>query len=673
MFHEIRTPLIKRLFLILTIAMLTQFFLSILLNIFGYYVDLKESTLTNIESKLEKIKTNIERITNLGIPLNEIPPINEELTKEIKEETINFIAVIDDKKSVLFHSDPILVGTKLPVSLDDLLTEKEIFTVLQPYGNIKIIFKPILDAKSTKIGYVVAGYKSDFLLKKIMMVFLRMTLSSAMAGFLGFFLIYFFYKRDIAIHLDKFLIHVEKIRKGIFEKIESSGEENEFTAVTEALNKMVQELKKTFTEKEELLLKLYKEEEKLRKIIEKTEIGIAVIKDDKIVFANPGFYKIFNFKAETPIIGQDIFRFVPEESYETLRNTLNKVMETQESIIIDKIKMLDLTDNNIYCSLEVNLLETSEWGKRVISLTFQNITEKIKYIEELKEKNKTLELLISKYQSTQLALQIANEKLENALIAVEKANEELKKVDNLKDVFFSSISHELKTPISLIQGYISILKNDPALQKSKVSSDIVSAIERASKRLLTLTEEIMELLKIKSGKISLNLSLTSIKTLIHAIVKEMDHFLKMKNIELILENLDNLPITNLDPKRIETVIRNIIVNAIKFTRDGGKIIISCSTVNEDGVNYIKISIKDEGCGISKFNLDKIFNEFFTLPPPQNISKIPNLKGSGLGLSIAKGIIEAHKGKIWAESEGYDPEKCPGSTFHIMLPIVDEFE
>lgn len=671
MLSKIRTPLIKKLFLILTIAMFTQFFLSLSLNIFGYYVDLKESVYKGIESKIDKVKISVERITNLGIPLIELPPMNEELEKEIKSEPIIFLAILNEKGFVIFHSDPILVGTKLPIYLDELSTSKEISAIIKPYGDVNIISKPIFDAKSSKIGYIIAGYKPDYLYKKIIMVFLRMSISSALAGFLGFFLIYFFYRRDIAVHLNKFLLQVEKIRRGIFEQIEVPEEENEFTAVSEAMNKMVQELKKTFNEKEELLLKLYREEEKLRKIIEKTEIGIAVVKDDIIVFANPGFYKIFNFKGESQVIGQDIFRFVPEESTEQLRKILSQAMENEENIQIDNIKMLDLEKNELYCSLEANLLETSEWGRRVISLTFQNITEKIRYIEELKEKNKTLEILLNKYQSTQIALQISNEKLENALIAIERANEELKKVDSLKDVFFSTISHELKTPISLIQGYIGILKNDPAIKKSEVSNDIVDAIDRASKRLLNLTEEIMELLKIKSGKISLNLSLTSIKTLIQAIIPEIDHFLKKKNIELILENLDNLPIINVDSKRIETVLRNLIVNAIKFTKEGGKIIITGTLEAENTINYVKISIKDEGCGISKFNLDKIFNEFFTLPPPPNVAKLTNLKGSGLGLSIAKGIVEAHNGKIWAESNGYDPDNFPGATFYIMLPIIDE--
>ncbi len=669
MLSKIKTPIVKKLFLILTIAMFTQFFLSLSLNVFGYYVDLKNSIQKGIEIKIEKIKTFVERMTTLGIPLEDLPPLNDELEKEIKNDPITFLAILDTKGLILFHSDPILIGTKLPLYLEELSSSKEVSAIVSPYGNINIISQPILDGKSTKVGYILGGYKPDYLYKKLFMVFLRMSFSSALAGFLGFFLIYFFYRKEVALHLDKFLLQVEKIKNGVFEEFALSEEENEFNAVSEAMNKMVRELKKIFHEKEDLLVKLYKEEEKLRKIIEKTDMGIAVIKEDNIVFANPGFYKIFNFNAESQIIGQDIMRFVPDDSVNIFNDMINQVLEKEENVRIDTIKFLDSSLNEIYCSLEANLLETSEWGRRVISLTFQNISEKIKFVEELKQKNKELENLINKYQTAQLALQISNEKLENALIAIEKANEELKKVDSLKDVFFSTISHELKTPISLIQGYIGILKNDPSLKKSTVSVDVLDALDRASKRLLSLTEEILELLKIKSGKITLNLNLTSVKTLINSIVSEIEDFLKMKNIELIIQNLDDLPIINVDAKRIETVFRNILINSIKFTKEGGKIIVSGSVENDNQIDYVKISIRDEGCGISKFNLDKIFNEFFTLPPPPSVPKIKNLKGSGLGLSIAKGVIEAHKGKIWAESDGYDPDNFPGATFYIMLPVV----
>jgi len=667
--EKIKTPIIKKLFLILFIAMFSQFFLSLSLNLFGYYVDLKNGILKSINEKIEKIRLSVERLTSLGIPLREIPSINEELEREIKDEFTIFLSITDENGVVLFHSDPILVGTRLPLEPDELIKGKPVKMTVQPYGTINIVSSAITDTKMYKSGYVVSAFRDDIIYKKVLYVLFRMTLSSALAGFLGIFLIYYFYRKEVHLPLLALLDQVNKIKDGIFEESPPSESESEFSSIIDAMNKMVIELKKSFQEKEALLLKLSKEEEKLRTIIEKTNIGIVVIKDDKIVFVNPGFYKIFNFNAESQVIGQSITKIVPDESLLSFRNLIKEALDTGQNISLANLKLLDLQRNEIFCSVEANLLETSEWGRRVISITFQDISERIKFTSELKQKNKELETLINKYQSTQIALQISNEKLENALITIEKANEELKKIDSLKDVFFSTISHELKTPISLIQGYISIIKNDPVIKKSNVSYDIVEAIERASKRLLTLTEEIMELLRLRAGKITLNPSLTSIKMLLQSLIPELDHFLKSKNIELVMSNMDNLPILNIDAKKIETALRNIIVNAIKFTKEGGKIYISADTIDEDNVHYLRLIIKDEGCGISKFNLDKIFNEFFTLPPPPNVGKMNTMKGSGLGLSIAKGFVEAHKGKISVESEGYDPEKFPGSTFYIMLPAV----
>ncbi len=667
---KIKTPLIKKLFLILFIAMFVQFFLSLSLNLFGYYVDLKTGILKSMNEKIDKIKSSVERLTSLGIPIRELPSINEELENEITDEFTIFISIVDDSGYILFHSDPILIGSRLPLRHDELLISKTSKITLQPYGVINVISKPITDGKMTKTGYIVAAFKDDIIYKKVLFVLFRMTLSSALAGFLGLFLIYYFYKKEVFNHVSALLNQVNKIKDGIFEEAQLTETESEFSSISEAMNKMVVELKKSFEEKEELLSKLYKEEEKLRKIIEKTNIGIAVIRDEKIVFVNPGFYKIFHFNAESQVIGQSVTKIIPDESMLLFKNLIKDVLENGENCFLENLKLMDLQGKEIFCSVEANLLETSEWGRKVISLTFQDITERIRFTTELKQKNKELENLINKYQSTQIALQISNEKLENALITIEKANEELKKIDSLKDVFFSTISHELKTPISLIQGYISIIKNDPVIKKSNVSYDIVEAIERASKRLLNLTEEIMELLKLRAGKITLNPTLTSIKMLLQSLLPEFDHFLKTKNIEIIMTEMNNLPILNIDVKKIETVLRNIIVNAIKFTKENGKIYISADTVQEGKTQYVRLAIRDEGCGISKFNLDKVFNEFFTLPPPPSAGKTNTIKGSGLGLSIAKGFVEAHKGKIWVESEGYDPETFPGSTFYIMLPAAE---
>ncbi len=666
-----KRPILKKLLLILFVAMFTQFFLTLGLNVFGYYLDLKNTINTTINNKIEKLKSDIDRIVSLGIPVNELPQFNQELEKEKKEPFISFLAVVDNKGTFIYHSDPINCGTKFPLPVHHLTDNNQIEITISSYNHVHIISKPVSDPRGTVVAHLMVAYDGAYVFSKVMMVFLRMTLSSFFAGTLGIFLMFFFYKKSIEKPLTVLLKSVEKITEGFFEEIpikKDKEPENELEKIAFAMNRMIRELNKSFSEKEELLEKLKNEEEKLRNIIEKTEIGIAVIKEDKIIFTNPGFYKIFHLDPDTTLVSTSIFNFFPPLDQPFYRDIFKNVVEKECRQFFDTVKLIDGNKNEIFCTLEMAPMGSSEWGNRLLSLTFQDITEKVRFTNELKNKNKELEEIIEKYQSTQLALQIANEKLETALLSVEKANEELKKLDNIKEVFFSTITHELKTPISLIQGYIGMLKNDAVIKASPLSSDILSAIERASKRLANLTEEIMELLRIKSGKLTLNQNLTYLSLIIKPLVAELEPLLAKKELSVELNNIDNLPLVNIDSKKMETVIRNLLINAVKFTKVGGKIYVSANIIDEDERKYIQLSIKDEGCGISKNNIDKIFSEFFTFAPPPHVAKDIGIKGSGLGLSIAKGIIEAHNGKIWVVSDGYDEENYPGTTFHILLPV-----
>ncbi|MCX7769725.1 MAG: ATP-binding protein [Proteobacteria bacterium] len=666
---KIKKPILHISLYILCIAMFAQFSLSLILNVVGYYFDMKETIRKTGESKIDKINNFIERIVSLGVPINEIAQLNQELEKEVKDDVFQFFTVVDENNNILYHSDPIVVGTKFPIEQNKLEAKRELKVTIFPYNDVFLISKPIYDYKKTKVGFIIAAYSPNIIYKKVFWVFLRASFASFITGIFGIALIVYFYKKQIQKPLTTLLEGLEKFKEGKFEEIPIVDEDTEISAIISSINNMVTTLKKTFIEKETLLNKLKNEEEKLRKIIEKTEMGIAVIKNDKFVFANPGFLKILKIDYTYHLIGKSIYDFFSPSERFYFREAFNEVLETGQKKTFDTVKMYDAQNNEIFCSLEASILETSEWGKKLLNLTFQDITEKVYFMEELKSKNKELEQLIEKYKSTQLALQIANEKLENALTAVEKANEELKKIDNMKDVFFSTITHELKTPLSLIHGYISILKSDSNVKASNMTLDIVNAIERGAKRLTSLTEEIMELMKIRSGKLVLNPTLTYLKFIINPLINELDPLLKSKNLHIELYNIEQMPMISLDTKKFETALRNIIVNSIKYCKENGKIIINATQENIDDKKFIKIAISDEGCGISPFNIEKIFTEFFTLPPPQSGKELP-IRGTGLGLSIAKGIIEAHGGKIWAESPGYDPENNPGTTFFITIPIID---
>jgi signal transduction histidine kinase len=152
--------------------------------------------------------------------------------------------------------------------------------------------------------------------------------------------------------------------------------------------------------------------------------------------------------------------------------------------------------------------------------------------------------------------------------------------------------------------------------------------------------------------------------------------LEDRNIELITEVPDGLPTVNGDSKQLHSALTRIVGNAVKYTPDGGKITISASYLpkeNQESESFVEIIIADTGVGIALDKQNLIFDKFGTA---SNVALHSTSKtkfmggGAGLGLTIARGVIKAHNGRVWVESPGYDPEKLPGSKFHILLPAQE---
>jgi signal transduction histidine kinase len=161
---------------------------------------------------------------------------------------------------------------------------------------------------------------------------------------------------------------------------------------------------------------------------------------------------------------------------------------------------------------------------------------------------------------------------------------------------------------------------------------------------------------------------TTAESIMRTAIEPLQDAIKQRKLMLSARGLRDLPHIQADTQRLVQAFRNVVLNAIKYTPDGGRIDISGSQ-QDDG---ILISIKDSGIGIDPRNHELIFEKFFRAHDPSlhstGATKFMGA-GPGLGLTIARGVIAAHGGRIWVESEAYDPERFPGSTFYIALPLV----
>jgi signal transduction histidine kinase len=247
---------------------------------------------------------------------------------------------------------------------------------------------------------------------------------------------------------------------------------------------------------------------------------------------------------------------------------------------------------------------------------------------------------------------------------LEKANEELKYRDQLKDEFIHVAAHELKTPIQPILGLCELLRDrETNIEKDE---EILDVIIRNSKRLMKLAEDILNVARIESGSFFLNKERFDIGELISEIMNDIQEKIvgNKKNIKLFFDhynsNNNNKIIVEADKNRLCQVISNLLNNAIKFT-DEGSITVIVETTKINNNNKVIVSIKDTGTGIDSEILPKLFTKFATKSP---------IPGTGLGLFISKSIIEMHGGSIWAYNNDEKNKDDRGSTFTFSLPIKE---
>ena len=230
---------------------------------------------------------------------------------------------------------------------------------------------------------------------------------------------------------------------------------------------------------------------------------------------------------------------------------------------------------------------------------------------------------------------------------------ERKKIDQMKDRFISVATHELRTPLISIKGYIDFLLSENLDVTTELIESSLEVVRRNTDRLIDLTDDLLDIQRIKSGKISLSLNSEDLINLLNHCTKEIKPFVDKKKQNFRLEIPEDPLRVRVDRLRFSQIIMNLLNNATKFAPEYGDITLAV----EEKDDFIQIQVSDNGIGIRKEDLEKIFQPF------SDIKKPTYIKGTGLGLSVTKGLVKAHGGTIWAHSDGNDR----GATFTFTLP------
>lgn len=399
--------------------------------------------------------------------------------------------------------------------------------------------------------------------------------------------------------------------------------------------------------------------EKLTKImattIELEDVSKKTLKEllDTIHISS-GAFLIFNSRGFYPLISKGINIEIDQKTINWL-HSLNKliIFEEESEQVKKEMRRLNLSvilplkthshfqgylllgekkSGEIYSNQDIEVLEI--FGPE-ISVTLENT----KSYEEIKKFNITLK-----------------EEVQRATHDLRKANERLRELDKLKDEFVSLSSHELRTPMTAVKYYLWTVLND---KKTKVDPEQKSYLEQAyssTERLIKLVNDMLNLSRIESGKITVTPSEIDIRQLFEEVISEVKPVAEKQGLT-VKENIakETKTVINADKDKIKEVLINLIGNSIKFTSDGGKIIIGLGKKE----NQLVVSVSDTGKGIAKEDMPKLFRKFGMLQ--KSYDKI-KAHGTGLGLYISKSIVELHGGKMWAESDGENK----GSTFYFTL-------
>ena len=263
------------------------------------------------------------------------------------------------------------------------------------------------------------------------------------------------------------------------------------------------------------------------------------------------------------------------------------------------------------------------------------------------------QILSSRARRIENEVRLQTYELKKLKSELEEKNLSLHELIKVKNELLGMASHDLRNPLTSIQGYSGFLLKKGATLKEDTRTDFLKIINSASGNILELLNDLLSLSAIESGQLVLNLKSGNLRSLIEERIRLYTHLATEKNIHFKI-NCRGTSVVLFDTPRIEQVIDNLLTNAIKFSPVGGVIEI----IMESGKGYIRVTITDEGPGIKSENLDDLFKPFKKIEPDST----KDAKGTGLGLAIAKKMIELHNGTLT-----FKPSKNQGASFSFKLP------
>ena len=372
--------------------------------------------------------------------------------------------------------------------------------------------------------------------------------------------------------------------------------------------------------------KLMQVQEETERILSVAPIGLMTVDSNGMIqSANPQMLALLDKAEESELIGTSVFE-IPAVTKSGLGAIIMQALEGRVGEKND-VHFVPSEEKAFYLHTKATPIPSPDGSSEEAILVAMDITSNVRLQSQLE---RSYEKLIQTYQ-------------------------ELERVTKMKSQFIDVVSHELRTPLTVMKGYLDLIESEcePSFDSKLLQK--LRTVRANADRLYALVESMLDVSRLEKGTLEINPEPTKVDTLLEEIVNARRHDASEKRQGLSLEIESEVPLIMADRRRVRDVFNNLIDNAVKYTDEEGKIQVGA----RDEGKIVHIWVKDNGIGIPLENLGKIFDRFHIVASNDLSHQVDRI---GLSLPISKGIIEAHGGRIWVESQ-----VGRGSVFHVSLP------
>lgn len=261
---------------------------------------------------------------------------------------------------------------------------------------------------------------------------------------------------------------------------------------------------------------------------------------------------------------------------------------------------------------------------------------------------------------------------QTAIEDLQKTNKLLRHLDRNKLEFIQVAAHELRTPVTVLKGYANVLGSFPGIKDNPALDEMLEGINKGVDRMHEVVNLMLDVTRIDAETLQAASVPVPLKQFVNDVAHGFEKAAAERNIEIIVNHNADTPKVNADPTLVQKALYHLIVNAIKYTPDGGTVTISTRPVTmDDNGPGVEIAIADTGIGLDPEHHELVFEKFYQVGSVAiHSSGKTSFKGGGpgLGLAIVRGVARAHGGKVWVESTGCDEVNFPGSVFYLQLPL-----